>query len=292
MKKNLFLLVTIFFFSNAFSQGCSDAGFCTLENIKTTKSDSISKKNYFKVGITTGQADNDINIFGSYIEYGRKLSKSFDSNLKINYLSQSVDGFSSSAISDAFLNANYSINDNLKVTIGFKIPFTDGNLKSNGVSLPMDFQPSLGTFDIILGVSKMVNNFSFMLAFQQPLTQNKNQYLAIDDKYFSSNKFKRSGDVLFRVIYNYEFSDKFSISPSILPIYHLQDDKYTNALNEEVAINGSSGLTVNGNLFLKYNINKTNALELSFGTPFVVRDARPDGLTRSFIANLEYRINF
>jgi len=26
--------------------------------------------------------------------------------------------------------------------------------------------------------------------------------------------------------------------------------------------------------------------------PFIVRDIRPDGLTRSFIANIEYKIKF
>ncbi len=292
MKKSFFIFITILFFSTTYSQGCSDAGFCTIDNIKSIDLDSIAEKNYFKIGANMGQGENEISVFGSYLEYGRKINSNFETNIKINYLSQSLDGFSSSSLSDAFVNGNYRFNNNIKATLGFKIPFTDGNLKENNQPLPMDFQPSLGTFDLILGVSKKVNNFNFSIGLQQPLTQNKNQFISLNDEYFSTNKFKRSGDVLFRMVYNYKFSEKFFIAPSLLPIYHLQNDKYTNELNQELEIEGSSGLTLNGNLFINYVINPKNSIELSFGSPFVIRDARPDGLTRSFVANLEYKIKF
>ena len=292
MKK--FLVISLIFTASfAFSQGCSDAGFCTLDNLKTHQSDSTSYKNNFKVGVNVGGGENDISVFGSYLEYNRNVSSSLDLGVKTNYLSQSLNGFSSSALSDAFVNAGIKLNETTKATIGLKIPFTDGNLKESGSALPMDFQPSLGTFDVIVGVSKKVNDFNFVLAFQQPLTQNKNEYLAtIGSPYYSTNNFKRAGDLLFRASYFYAINDKFSISPSILPIYHVANDKYTDALNVEKDINGSSGLTLNGNLFVNYKINTTNSLELSLGSPFVVRDARPDGLTRSFVANLEYKIRF
>ncbi len=57
-------------------------------------------------------------------------------------------------------------------------------------------------------------------------------------------------------------------------------------------IDGSQGLTLNGNAFFDYEINKKNALQLNVGAPFVVRDARPDGLTRGLVINFEYRIKF
>jgi hypothetical protein len=77
-----------------------------------------------------------------------------------------------------------------------------------------------------------------------------------------------------------------------LPIYHLSNDKYTNNLGIENEIKGSQGLTLNGNAYLDYEINNKNALQLNVGMPFVVRDARPDGLTRSFVVNLEYKVKF
>lgn len=78
----------------------------------------------------------------------------------------------------------------------------------------------------------------------------------------------------------------------MLPIYHLTNDKFTDELNIKREIEGSQGLTLNGNVYFDYEFNAKSSLQLNVGMPFVVRDARPDGLTRSFIANLEYRIKF
>ena len=56
-------------------------------------------------------------------------------------------------------------------------------------------------------------------------------------------------------------------------------------------IDSTAGI-VTGNVYFDYEINPKNAIQINIGTPFVVREARPDGLTRSFIANLEYKIIF
>lgn len=293
MKKSLLFFILVFSYFSVYSQGCSDAGFCTLENFQVQSPDSLSFKNSFRFGINFGSADNDISVFGSYLEYNHKMSKSVDLDVKITYLSQSISGFSSSALSDAYLVSNFKINPKTKATLGIKIPFTDGNLKDNGLPLPMDFQPSLGTFDLILGLSKVYNSTSFALAFQQPLTQNENQFLApIGSGFFSTNNYKRAGDVLLRATYLFKINENWSLSPSLLPIYHLANDKFTDAANVEREIKGSSGLTVNANAYVNYQLNSRNSLELSLGAPLLVRDARPDGLTRGFVANLEYKIKF
>ena len=72
----------------------------------------------------------------------------------------------------------------------------------------------------------------------------------------------------------------------------LDSHKYTNKEDVEVEIEGSQGLTLNWNLYLDYELNNDQALQLNVGSPFIIRDVRPDGLTRSFVASLEYRIKF
>ncbi|HQW00303.1 MAG TPA: hypothetical protein PLI47_08065 [Bacteroidia bacterium] len=281
-------------------QGCSDAGFCTLNSFKPNSSDSVSViKNQFKVGFTYGSADYSISIFGNYLEYNRQLNDKFTFDAKITSLAQSGNDISEIGLSDIYLNVNYKIFEKAKISIGTKIPLADGNKTLSDLSLPMDYQSSLGTFDIIIGVGFEVKKLQCVAAIQQPVTQNKNEFLS--EKYpadselrnfQSTNKYKRSGDVLFRVSYPIMLGDKFKITPSILPIYHLQDDKYTDVSGVERMIDGSQGLTLNGNAFFDYEINKKNALQLNVGAPFVVRDARPDGLTRGLVINFEYRIKF
>lgn len=163
----------------------------------------------------------------------------------------------------------------------------------------MDYQSSLGTFDLIFGIGYEIKKIQFVAAIQQPLTQNDNQFIATNypinselRTFQSTNKFERSGDVLLRVSYPININSKLKLTPSILPIYHLANDKYMDEFNVKQEIKGSQGLTLNGNTYIDYEINSKNIIQLNLGMPFIVRDSRPDGLTRNFIANIEYRVKF
>lgn len=294
MKKILFL--SVLFSGLAYGQGCSDAGFCTMGDLKPNETQAFS--NTLKFGMNYGAADNDVSVLGSYIEYQRALSEKWNASAKLTYFSQSDDNFSSSSLADLYLSTNYTIKPKTKATLGLKVPFTNGNLKENGVALPMDFQPSLGTYDLILGVSHQYNKFNFVVAYQQPLTQNENQYtvfpslIATNNPFINTNKFKRAADVLARVTYNWELNDKFTLKPGLLPIYHTATDKATDFVGNEYEIEGSRGLTLNANVYLNYKLNTKSNLELSYGSPLEVRDTRPDGLTRSMVLNLQYAYSF
>ncbi len=282
------------------AQGCSDAGFCTINSFQPNSNDSIKTyHNQIKTGIFFGKADNSISVFGNYIEYNRQINDRFGLDVKLTTLAQSGNDVSTFGLSDIFLNANYQANKNLKFTLGAKVPLSDAGNSKNNLPLPMDYQSSLGTLDLIVGVGYEIKKIQLVAALQQPLTQNDNQFLASQYPasselrgFLSTNKFQRSGDVLLRVSYPLMIHPKIRLTPSILPIYHLKNDRFTNQNNVELEINNSKGLTLNGNVYLDYEINQRNGLQLNVGVPFVVRTSRPDGLTRSFIANVEYRVKF
>lgn len=284
----------------SYGQGCSDAGFCTINSFKPNSTDSSKLlNNQFKWGAFFGKADHAIAVYGTYLEYNRQLNEKFGLDAKLTTLAQSGNGISVFGLSDIFVNANYKASERIKLTIGGKIPLSEAGKTNNGLPLPMDYQASLGTFDLIFGIGYEMKKIQFVVAVQQPLTQNNNQFIAanypVDSRlstFQSTRKFERSGDVLFRVSYPIHISPKLKLTPSILPIYHLANDKYTDEFNVKKEIKGSQGLTLNGNAYLDYEVNSRNIIQLNVGTPFIARDARPDGLTRSFIANLEYRIKF
>jgi hypothetical protein len=202
-------------------------------------------------------------------------------------------------LSDLFVVGNYGINENFQVSAGFKIPLNDANRLLNGTALPMDYQSSLGTLDLLLGVLYKIKKLELALAYQQPLTQNKNTFLVEDfptesgfRKFQSTNNYQRVGDALLRISYPLSIGQKFRVTPSILSIYHLSDDSFTDGAMMEMPISGSQGLTLNMNLYANFTVSKTTNLELNIGSPLIVRSARPDGLTRNFVMNLEYQINF
>ncbi|MEZ4853644.1 hypothetical protein [Flavobacterium sp.] len=298
-----FLLITIMCFLNInilLSQGCSDAGFCTVNSFKPNTENSTGVlNNQFKIGAFYGSADRNISVYGNYLEYNRQLNEKWAFDAKLTTLAQNGNGITTFGLSDIFLNATYKATEKVNFTLGTKLPLANANKKENNLPLPMDYQSSLGTFDLIIGVGYTIKNIQLVAAIQQPLTQNENEFFAssypINSKlrnFQSTNKFERSGDFLLRVSYPITIAAKFKITPSVLPIYHLTNDKYTNELNNKIEIKGSQGLTLNGNAYLDYELNTKNSIQLNIGMPFITRDARPDGLTRSFIANLQYNIKF
>ena len=142
------ILVLIVSYENAQTQGCSDAGICTINSFKPYYNDNDwENKNQLKVGFSFGSADMSITVFGSYIEYNRQISENFGIDTKITSLLQSGNGISNFGISDIYLTGNYKVNEKLKLSLGTKIPLTDGNKMQDNIALPMDYQSSLGTFD-------------------------------------------------------------------------------------------------------------------------------------------------
>lgn len=281
-------------------QGCSDAGFCTLGNFKPNGLDSTSGfKNELKLGLSFGRADHSITIFGTHLDYQRMLNKKLSFSARLTSLSQSGNGISAFGFSDLFLSADYPAGTIGKITLGFKLPLNDASKIKNNLPLPMDYQSSLGTLDLLLGISRVWNKFHLALALQQPLAQNQNEFAAEDypagsalKKFQTTNRFRRRGDVMARVSYSIPLNNQFKITPGLLPVIHLGKDQYTDREGLERAIDGSQGLTLNGTVHFDYEINNNHSLQLNAGVPFIVRKERPDGLTRSFIATLEYRRTF
>lgn len=305
LKGFIFIFFQFYFLFVTLSQGCSDAGFCTIEGVKPEEKDSTSMEfnNQVKIGGSIGKADRSIFAYSFYAEYNRSWNKKFGTDFKLTSLLQQGNGISSYGLSDFYVTANYELLKNFKIIGGVKIPLNAANKKGNeGFSLPMDYQSSLGTFDAILGIGYAWKKIQFTFAMQQPLIQNKNQFQVSDypatsplSSFQSTIGFRRSGDVLARISYPLKLSKKWKFTPSILPIYHLKEDYFEVIINgnsELISIPDSDGLTLNLNGFIDFAVTEKSSLQLSVGAPLVVRKARPDGLTRSWIVNLEYRFKF
>ncbi len=299
IAKGLLLLLGAGAMLETSAQGCSDAGFCTMEAFKPGRTDTVTKKNYLKTGISAGQGDFSVAVTGLFVEFGRTLHKNLRMDVRMTALRQQGNGITATGLSDIYVSAGYNITAPVQISIGAKLPFNSGNRMQNGLALPMDYQSSLGTVDLITGISARVGKLQLAAAWQQPLTQNENafnpaRYPAASPlrKFANTNGFRRSGDMLLRATYAVSLGKSFTITPGLLPVFHLGNDRYTDAAGTEQTITGSKGLTLNGNLFVDYRFNDAQSIQLTAGAPFVVRDIRPDGLTRSFVLSLEYQVRF
>ena len=263
------------------AQGCSDAGFCTLSGIKPEKV-MFEEANQFGFGLNVGAGDLDTDVLGLNLSYRRNLSKILNLGLRASY--QRVSGAlgTVSGLSDLFISSNIKVAEHITFTGGLKVPFN----RSTSASFPMEYQSSVGTFDLLLGAAWESNGFGISAGYQQPLTQN-------DYRYDSISSFTRKPDLILRIFYQWPIlKDKITVTPSILNIYHVGEDSYTYENLTSSPITGSSGLTLNANVYATWHINQSFDLALLFATPFIVRDTRPDGLTRSFVTGVELKYRF
>jgi hypothetical protein len=299
------IIALVFFvmaYTNLFSQGCSDAGACSMQSF-TQDGDSAmsSPQRHFKVGVGLGKADHAITTFSQYVQFGAVLHSHINVNVKLTSILQSGNTLNHFGIGDVILDGSYAISETMHITAGAKIPLSSANQNHpiTSLSLPMDYQPSLGTTDIIAGIGYTISNWFFMLALQQPITQNSNQFSA--ENYpadsplrfvQSTNQFDRSGDIVGRIAYSTVLSSSWRLSGGVVPIYHLRNDRYVDNLGINREIIGSQGLTLNGNLSFEYNTESGTSFQIGVAAPFIVRSARPDGLTRSFLLTFDYKIEW
>lgn len=298
MKKILVFSLLLVVSNFAHAQGCSDAGICSIGHSFDGFND---QKNTIEIASIFGAGEADVTYFSPYVTYTRKVNERFSWSSKVTFSSASGSFGTRASFGDAFLIGNYRFlankNRQWSVTSGWKIPFTTANLKINGYSLPLDYQASLGTFDLFLGTNLTYKKWDFNAAIQIPVfNNNKNSYFkefSGTNDFPSTNLFERKSDALLRATYTMKTpNQKFTFKPNVLFIYHLGEDTFENTFGQRETIDGSDGLTINGNLITAFQVNKNNSIELSLATPFVVRDIRPDGLTRSFVAGLQYKILF
>lgn len=313
----IYLIIPIFFVvltENSYAQGCSDAGVCSLDIMNyndDTGQDTNNKStsnNFIRLGASYGLADYKINVLQNYLEYGYQTTN-FNFNIKTNLMSQIGSEASSFGLGDIILSGQYRVFDETFFSLGIKAPLNNSNSKyeynSNNFDLPMDYQTSLGTYDLIVGLSHQIDNWGFFTAYQMPLKQNSNGFISntenanpIFKEFETTNQYERASDLIARISYNYKIDEDLNIIPSILPIYHLQNDK-SRKLNTAVLpfkesfeeIEGSKGLTLNLNVNLNYKL-KEDVVSFNLGFPVLVRKSRPDGLTRAFVSSVDYTYRF
>ncbi len=272
-----------------YAQGCIDAGFCSLQN--TNENDSL-KLNSLIIGAGNGTGFEDINVFNSYLEYSRFVNENLSIQAKIVFLNADGGLGSNNCFGDLFFTSNYELpaktNYRYSFLAGVKISLNNANTRNeSGFSLPLDYQTSLGTYEFIFGINlQHKNHLEFSTALQIPIiNSNENQFLSgtylNSENFASTNNFKRKPDALLRFPYLYAIpNSKFSFKPNLLSIYHLGKDIYTNN-NNPIKIEGSKGLTINGGVVTNYTFKNKSQIELITAIPLLVREIRPDGLTRS-----------
>lgn len=296
MKKVLILFCSFLAFK-AQSQGCSDAGFCSLSPVSPLSNNfsTNSKANTLRLGFGYGKAENSINAYNPFLEYTRRVNSNISFNTRINFLAHTGNDVQTGEIGDIFFTGKFRIAPKFTTTLGFKVPLRNGDKVKRGIILPMDYQPTLGTLDFLWAIQTNICKWQISAGWQQPLTQNSNQFFTTNfvatEEFQTTNSFRRNPDIWLRVAYPFTCGN-WSIIPNLLPIYHLGNDSYKDEFGVRKSILGSRGLTLNADVQLDYKLCENSILGLNVAAPIVTRDAQPDGLARKYVLTLDYRKSF
>lgn len=295
MKIKLTLLLLLCSFSIKFSQaqGCSDAGVCTAGALHSEAGEE-GYKNSVQLYAIYGIGDGLTSIFTPQVDVNIGIAKKGSLQLRLPYVFASGNLGSTNGLGDVIANYTHRLyakdSFEFRVTVGGRFATNTANLANDtGRALPMPYQTSLGTNDLLLGLSATYKKWNFAVGFQLPLSQNnQNGFIPgglndNDSDYFASNKLTRSADIILRAERKFTYK-KLQWAVGVLPIYHIANDEIENPLTEErVEVPNSSGLTLNMVMSAKYPLRDNLSFNASLGFPLVVRENRPDGLTRGFV---------
>lgn len=309
-KPNLLFLLFILFYSQAFSQGCSDAGFCTMGAMKPDQ--PYNKKIELKLrsmevsfyrGTTT--LSPVVYVATADMNFSLNSKTSFQIKLPYQAVTGSLDNTSGLGdISLCFTRNMYSSEKfDLNLSLGGKIPTNQSDKENDeGNPLPMYYQTSLGSYDLITGISLISRKWLFATGVQYALNENGNQFLwtawdgntehSMDyvKKYANSKELKRGVDVMFRVERNFRFS-RVNFTLGLLPIYRVTNDEITQG-GIRVKPEGAKGLAMSAILTTGYSFDVQSSVRLLVGHKIVQRDNNPDGLTRELVTTLSYCYRF
>jgi hypothetical protein len=298
------LISALFAGSKSYTQGCSDAGVCTT-GIMSGESFSDEEQKKFRLGLgyNLGQGDDKTTINTILLEGNINLSSKLFLQFKIPYLMVDGNLGKTNGLGDITLSVNgilkQSGDHNFEGFAGFRIGTGKADLQENGKPLPMVYQTSLGTTDLLLGAKWFYRGWSASVGYQQPVIQNnKNQFLYSAwegdpdaGKYKETRDLKRKSDIVARVEKAFFIKD-LTLTVGLVPIYHLQNDTYKNENEEEITIDGSQGLTLNISGSVNYKFSPFLSASLFYGSPLVTRDAQPEGLGRKYVAGLGVYFSF
>jgi hypothetical protein len=317
--KNWILLSCFLFISfQTFAQGCSDAGFCTMGAMKPDQpyNKKIAVKlRSMEVSFYRGSTTLTPIIYVATADMNFSLNRKTSFQIKVPF--QYVQGrlATTSSLSDLSLcvtrNIYSSDKFDLNWSVGGKIPSNRSDFfRSDGNALPMYYQTSLGTWDVISGISLINRKWLIATGIQIPLNQNNNQFdwhrwdnghpddpdeFAYVQQYPNSTYLKRGTDVMLRVERNFRLS-RFNFSVGLLPIYRITSDVVTNFKGVRTSFdlkgNEAHGLAMSWITTAGYNFSVRSGIKLLVGHKIMQRAYSPDGLTRELVTSFTYIYRF
>ncbi|MFC2123509.1 hypothetical protein ACFLU5_01760 [Bacteroidota bacterium] len=309
------LMFVLFSHIPSYSQGCSDAGFCTMGAMKPDQ--QFNKKIPVKLralvlNLYRGTTTLSPVLFVGTLDLTIGIGNHSSLQVKLPY--QTVEGNlgNTSGLGDISLSYTRKVLDtetwDVAFTIGGKIPSNHSDLKKENDTvgyerdLPMYYQVSLGSWDLVAGGSVLSKDWLFATGIQIALTENNNHFKWSDwpdypnpkyiEKHDKAAELKRGTDFMIRVERNFRFG-RFNGNIGLLPIWRITKDEILDGqTGERIKLDGTTGMALSALGGIGYQINVNNGIKFLYGHKLTQRDVNPDGLTRHNVMSVSYVYRF
>ena len=292
------MLISPFLIHSVHGHGCSDAGACSIGSMNEPGEREVKPPKFIlSYEQSFGLGEKFTFISQTSIALDLRVGKSTSIVIRTPFIFTSGNLGNSAGIGDVLVSVIQQVYKNDQSQFGIllagKIKSNNSNFSFAGNPLPMAYQTSLGTYDIIVGGQYLWRTWDFYMAYQHPFGRNENEYLnnplETDESkiYFESRHLKRGDDLAFRVQKTFHLRKQQSLQPGVMPIYRIQKSVITKN-DKDVTLDGSDGLTLN--LYLTYvkKLKGNTFMYLTGAFPIIDRDYRADGLTRNFVLTLRF----
>ena len=307
--RKLFVIMLFVFSFYGYTQGCSDAGFCTMGAMKPDQ--NFNRRVKFKlrsIALHYHRAKTTLTpiIDAAILEVNVGLNPKTGIQFKLPYQKVSGTLGDNSGLGDISVSFTRNLLSkskwDLNGSLGAKIPTGNSRARDeNGLTLPMYYQTTLGSYDLIAGLSLLSRKWLFAVGYQQALTSNENdftygEWVTFQDKEYLGGYdvgigLRRGVDVMLRIERNFRFVN-YSFNVGLLPIYRLSEDRGIIRTRENGADIQTSGLALSALAGFTYQFDVNNGVKFIYGYKLVDRPTNPDGLTRDWVVNVTYEVRF
>jgi hypothetical protein len=278
-------------------QGCSDAGACSVGSMGFLEQEGAeTPKLNVSFEQTFGLGEKFVLIGQSTASIKYQLFKHTQIQLRAPFIFTLGNLGSTSGVGDMIFSVTQTLfagqKQGVSILAGTRLKSNNSDFTFNGNPLPMAYQTSLGTYDILSGIFYYYKKWDFYIAYQHPFNQNNNQYLHPDGEtnqqklYYESAQLIRGDDLYLRFQRHFSLKHENTIKATILTIYRLREDQIIKN-DENIYLAGSKGITINPGVTYIQKMKNSKAIEYALSFPIIDRKYRADGLTRNLVMSVK-----
>ncbi len=300
MKKALLAGLLFMVVDIVAGQGCSDAGACSAGSMDFLQNEQTSPtKLNVSFEQTFGLGEKFVLIGQSTATIRYQLFRNTQLQLRAPFVFTIGNLGSTTGVGDMIFSVTQAIfsgqKQGMSFLLGTRLKSNNSDFEINGNPLPMAYQTSLGTYDILTGIFYYWKKWDFYVAYQHPFNRNNNQYLHPAEEtdnnklYYESAQLKRGDDMYLRLQRTFVVKVKNSIKATLLGIYRMQQDQIIKN-DENIYLTGSNGITINLGVTYIQKLKTGKSFEYSLSFPVIDRKYRADGLTRNLVAGVKLEL--